>query len=340
MPDTGPCDTAVESILARLRASGTVPEGAVVEIHPLAGGVSSDVRRATWPGASAVIKTALPRLRVEAVWEAPLERSENEVRWLRRARSIVMAAVPAVLADDPGAHVFAMEDLAGAPTWKAELAAGRCDPDFAASVGALVARIHATTAADAATAAAFDTEALFRALRVEPYLEATARARPEVAEPLAAIADDLLAIRRALVHGDLSPKNVLVTGRGPVFVDAETAWWGDPAFDVAFADTHLLLKARWHPEFTDGYAACREAFASAYVAGVDWEDPGALDARAARLLPALLLARVDGKSPVEYLDESGREATRHLAVEALRAGDSRSTADLARTWYDDVRARV
>lgn len=327
---------AVEAIIAGLRTSGVIPRDAEVEVEMLTGGVSSDVRRVSWPGDSAVVKAALPRLRVDAVWEAPLERSENEVRWLRCARSIVDGAVPEVLADDPGTHAFAMEDLAGAPTWKAELAAGHCDPGFAATVGTLLARIHSATASDPATPGAFDTEILFRALRVHPYLEAAAQARPEVAGPLRAIATDLLATRRALVHGDLSPKNVLVAERGPVFVDAETAWWGDPAFDVAFANTHLLLKARWHPEFTTGFSACRDAFTSAHAAGVDWEDAAALDARAARLVPALLLARVDGKSPVEYLADADRVATREFAMKALLAGLAGSTAEVAQTWYDDA----
>lgn len=306
----------------------------------LGGGVSSDVRRVSWDGASVVVKAALARLRVEADWEAPLERSENEVRWLRRAAAIVGGAVPAIVADVDDVHAFAMEDLGTAPTWKAELAAGRCDTDFAAAVGALVVRLHAATAADAAaTAVAFDTESLFRALRVEPYLDATARAHPEVAGSLSAIGADLLATRCALVHGDMSPKNVLVTGRGPVFADAETAWWGDPAFDVAFATTHLLLKARWHPEHVAGYAACRDAFAAAYADGVDWDDPRAVDARAARLLPALLLARVDGKSPAEYLDEPARDATRRFAVAALTTGPAPTTGAVADAWYADVEGR-
>lgn len=328
----------VEIVVARLRDLGVVPLDAAVGIEALAGGVSSDVRRVSWAGGSVVVKSALERLRVAAHWEAPVERSGNEVRWLRTARAIVDGAVPTVVVEVAEVHAFAMEDLAAAPTWKAELAAGRCDTGLAAEVGALVSRIHAATAAaPTSTAAAFDTGALFRALRVEPYLETAGRAHPDVAATLAAIGADLLRTRRALVHGDMSPKNVLVAARGPVFVDAETAWWGDPAFDVAFATTHLLLKARWHPEHLDGYAACREAFAAAYDGGVDWEDPAGVDARVARLVPALLLARVDGKSPVEYLGAAERDAARRFALAALRAGPADSAGDLAQDWYDDVR---
>jgi Ser/Thr protein kinase RdoA (MazF antagonist) len=107
--------------------------------------------------------------------------------------------------------------------------------------------------------------------------------------------------RVALVHGDVSPKNILVGPRGPVFLDAECAWYGDPAFDLAFCLNHLLLKGIWVLEAKSAFLACYGALTREYLAGVDWEQPAALERRAAALLPGLLLARVDGKSPVEYL---------------------------------------
>lgn len=325
--------TDLDALVARLRDLGVVPVAADVTIAALTGGVSSDVHRMAWPGGSLVAKQALSRLRVAADWEAPPRRSANEVRWLRTAAAIAPAAVPAVLAEDPAAHMFAMEDLTGAPVWKAELAAGRCDPAFAAQVGAVAAAIHSGTACRPEVEAAFRDDSLFRALRVEPYLGAAAAANQDVSEVLATLSDALLATRCTLVHGDLSPKNLLVTAHGPVILDAETAWWGDPAFDLAFATTHLLLKARWHPEHAAEYAACRTALADAYLDGVDWEAPGDVDRRAAGLVPALLLARVDGKSPVEYLDGAARDATRTFALHALLEEAFPSTGSVAQAWY-------
>src|ERR1700712_4309494 len=101
--------------------------------------------------------------------------------------------------------------------------------------------------------------------------------------------------KHALVHGDVSPKNILAGPDGPVFLDAECAWWGDPAFDLAFCLNHLLLKCGWTPRAASGFLACFEALTASYLTGVDWELPEALEARAAALLPGLLLARVDGK---------------------------------------------
>src|SRR5690606_24626353 len=107
--------------------------------------------------------------------------------------------------------------------------------------------------------------------------------------------------RLALVHGDVSPKNILIGPNGPVFLDAECAWYGDPAFDLAFCLNHLLLKCLWTPRAATDFLASFEALAAAYRSGVVWEPPEALERRTARLLPGLLLGRIDGKSPVEYL---------------------------------------
>jgi hypothetical protein len=104
-----------------------------------------------------------------------------------------------------------------------------------------------------------------------------------------------------------------------VFLDAECAWWGDPAFDIAFCLNHLLLKCLWTPAATPGFLASFDALAEAYLQAVDWEPSIALEQRAAALLPGLFLARIDGKSPVEYITEEGqREQVRRVARELLQ----------------------
>jgi aminoglycoside phosphotransferase (APT) family kinase protein len=206
--------------------------------------------------------------------------------------------------------------------WKERLREATPTRAFAAEVARRLARVHAATAADPAAAAEFPTDAIFHAIRLEPYLLATARAHPDRAVPLERLAAVTAATKRALVHGDVSPKNILAGPRGPVFLDAECAWWGDPAFDLAFCLNHLLLKCLWKPSARAGFLACFDALAGAYLAGVDWEPPAELEGRAARLLPGLFLARVDGKSPVEYLAEEAdkdrvRRTARALLVEPV-----------------------
>jgi Ser/Thr protein kinase RdoA (MazF antagonist) len=107
--------------------------------------------------------------------------------------------------------------------------------------------------------------------------------------------------RISVVHGDVSPKNILVGPHGPVLLDAECAWYGDPAFDLAFCLNHLLLKAVLLPQHASALLPSFEALARSYLQAMRFEPAAALEARTAALLPALALARIDGKSPVEYL---------------------------------------
>lgn len=316
-------------ILGRLRAGGFLGAGPA-RLTPLTGGVSSDVFRLEHAAGVVCVKRAVPALRVAQEWLVPQERNHSEVEYLRVARRLAGAAVPEVLYEDPAAHLFVMSFYPPGdhPVWKAELAAGRAGPAFAGQVGALLAGIHAGAAAEPALAAAFANDTLFEDLRLSPYLRWTARAHPDLAGVLTRLAETTAATRVTLVHGDVSPKNILVGPQGPVLLDAECAWWGDPAFDMAFCSTHLLLKGLWQPTHRAAYGACLDAFAGAYLAGVTFEG---VEARAAALTGGLLLARADGKSPVEYLDEAGREVARR-AARALLAEPPQTLAELADRW--------
>ncbi|MEO6749145.1 MAG: aminoglycoside phosphotransferase family protein [Casimicrobiaceae bacterium] len=284
-------------------------------LTPLAGGVSSDICRVDVPGSTFCVKRALPKLKVASDWHVPIERNHAEVAWLRRVGAMAPGHAPAILADDPAGGAFAMAWLPPSefPIWKALLRDGQVDAGVAASVGALLGRIHAGTADREDVAREFANDAVFHAIRLEPYLMATARAHPDLAQRFAALVSATQVQRRVLVHGDYSPKNILIGHDGPVVLDAECACFGDPAFDLAFVANHLLLKGLWRPQWKRRYVESLNALAHAYAAHVHWEPWPALDARAAALLPALLLARVDGKSPVEYLTEDDRRQVRAFA---------------------------
>ncbi len=288
---------------------------------PLGGGVSSDIWRLDARGRSYCVKRALGRLRVAADWTAPTSRNLYEWRWFKTVGERFPDFVPAMVALDEARGVLAMDFLEPAdhPLWKAELLAGRVDVAAAAEAGGRLGQIHAFTAGRADVAEQFATDDLFHALRLDPYLLAAAERRPEVGDELRSLVARTAGIHCALVHGDVSPKNILLGPRGPVFLDAETAWYGDPAFDLAFCLNHLLLK-RLVVDAHEALAASFDAFAGAYLAQVDWEPRADVEARAAGLLPGLLLARVDGKSPVEYLTTDAQRArVRDVAIPLLRA---------------------
>lgn len=327
-------DTGEAATITSLRRAGIARDGQPVTLTPLSGGVSCDVWLARiGDEAPVVVKRALPQLRVAAEWLAPVERAENEVRWLRYVGRIDARLVPEVVAEVPDEHLFALAYLEpdAHPVWRDELIAGRVDPAFAGGLGRDLARIHAATAEDARTAADFDSMDLFDALRISPFLRYVAANRPEVAARLDAIADDLQDRPMALVHGDVSPKNILCGPHGGVFLDAECAVYGDPAFDLAFCTTHLLLKTIWLAPHAGALKQSAAAFVADYLAGVTWEPRAALAARAGALVAALLLARVEGKSPAPYLDDAAKQVVRARAL-ALLAGDAPAIDQLIADW--------
>ena len=274
-----------------------------VRLYPLAGGVSSDIYRAELPSGIVCIKRALSKLKVAADWQAPVERNRYEVEWMRVAAAVVPTAVPAILGEDRARGCFAMAylDPDDHPVWKTLLRDGSIDPGHAARVGTTLGQIHAATADRPDIATRFPTDEIFFAIRLEPYLVATGRAHPDLAGRLADLVETTRTTRRVLVHGDFSPKNLLIGPAGPVILDAECAWYGDPAFDLAFVLNHLLLKGAWRPQWRARYVTAFAALADAYLGHVRWEPRDAVEARTAALLPGLMLARIDGKSPVEYL---------------------------------------
>ena len=327
----------VRAALERLRL---VEAGDTIIATPLAGGVSSDIWKIETPTRTFCVKRALAKLKVAQDWQAPVERSAYEAQWMATARAVAPDAVPEVLGYDATARLIALAwyDPARYKLWKSELQSGRADPRVAKQVGTALARIHAGTAGNSAVAEAFPTDAIFHAIRLEPYLIGASRVHPDLRARLEWLVDRTANTRRALVHGDVSPKNILVGSDGPLFLDAECAWYGDPAFDLAFCLNHLLLKCLWTPSARDAFLAAFDVLAAAYLSGVTWEASAAIEARSAHLLPGLLLARVDGKSPVEYITrDSDRDRVRRIArYFLLKPTDT--LAEIRVAWATELRS--
>ncbi|MBT5266030.1 MAG: aminoglycoside phosphotransferase family protein [Rhodospirillaceae bacterium] len=304
----------------------------------LTGGVSSDIWKVETSDRTFCVKRALAKLKVAADWQAPIERNRYEVAWFRTAGAIVPTAVPEILGDDAEAGFFAMAwlDPGLYRLWKTELRDGNAQTADATAVGDALGRIHAGTAGRKSIESAFQTDEIFHAIRLEPYLEATGRAHPDLVEIFADLVRQTAETRLVLVHGDVSPKNILLGPEGPVFLDAECAWYGDPAFDLAFCLNHFLLKCLWTPEVTPEFLDSFRAMTSAYLAKVDWEDKAGLERRAAHLLPGLFLARVDGKSPVEYItSETDRNQVRRIA-RALLKDPVETLEDVVQAWEREL----
>ena len=296
-----------EELLTRLQAAG-LTDGTDIRITPLTGGVSSDIVLVESGARKFVVKAALEKLRVKDDWYVDVSRNRVEQCFFEYAAPIMPAAVPRILGGGDG--WFAMEYLGDElANWKLQLLAGNSEAETARLAGEVLGRMHAASWGDPVACARFATLPNFQALRIDPYLLTTAERVPEAAAVLCAEAARLAETQLALVHGDYSPKNLLVGPGRLIVLDAECAWFGDPAFDTAFLLTHLHLKALLHPQ------ALRliPAFWAAYTGACGHE----VELRTAKLLLCLLLARVHGKSPVEYLSDSQRGFVSHFVLAHL-----------------------
>ncbi|MEX1095988.1 MAG: phosphotransferase [Planctomycetales bacterium] len=326
-----------ENVVAYLRAAGRLDRDAPAAAEPLAWGVSNVVLRVTpAAGPAFVVKQSRAKLRTEADWFSRLDRIEREAEILRALAEILPpGAVPAVLFEDRENHLFGMEAVAADHrVWKAELLAGRATPAVAATAGEYLGTIHGRSAGRAEFAERFGDREVFDQLRIDPFYRRIAAAHPAIRPRIAGLIEELLATRLCLVHADFSPKNILLAGDRLTLVDFETGHYGDPAFDLGFFLSHLALKMVLHAVRANEFLRLIDEFRAAYadaLARTDAAraiDPGDLERRTVSHFAGCLLARIDGKSPVDYLHEEG--ARRRVRSACLAAfADPPATIDEA-----------
>ena len=319
-------------LLCCLQKTGRVrsPEATAV---PLTGGVSSEIWLVTDGPERFVVKRALPRLKVRDEWFADTRRNGVEHDCLAYLDRIAHGSVPRILFRDAEAGLFALEFFDETfANWKAELLRGVTREEDAARAAKLMATIHATSWADSEAQARFQTWPNFFALRVEPYLLTTGSRHPKLRSLFEEEAERLDRTALALVHGDFSPKNILISRERLVLLDCEAAWFGDPAFDAAFLLNHLFLKALHLAAWRENYLQLALVCWSEYCAGLADRFDGSLSSRIGRLLLMLMLARLDGKSPVEYIrDEPKKELVRRFVGRMLPAG-ALAMEEIANNW--------
>jgi 5-methylthioribose kinase len=315
-----------------LRHRGSIGSGDADDMRAvtLAGGVSNKTVLVTLAsGEQWVVKQALPKLRVQADWFSDPARIHREALGLHWYGKLAPAgAVPGLVFEDEPNHVLAMQAVPQPhENWKTMLLRGDVQLDHVRQFGALLGQCQRQAhERGVEIQPLFADRSFFESLRVEPYYRYTSSRVPASFEFYESLIADTLTNAQTLVHGDYSPKNVLVHHGQLVLLDYEVAHWGDPAFDVGFSMTHLLSKAHH-------VAAHRTVFAQA--ARLHWHTCaaeigdlfGAVEQRAVRHTLGCLLARVDGRSPLEYLTEMERDRQR-AAVLALMVRPPATMPDL------------
>lgn len=299
----------------------------------LGGGVSNIVIRVDFCGETEralVVKQSLPKLRVAGEWFADRERIYRECAGLKYlAGRLDASGIPRVVFEDRDNFLFVMTAAAaGGVNWKEDLLAGRIDVAVAAQVGKLLGEMHRSSAVAGdkipPDLREFADQHCFVQLRIDPYHRAAAAAHPDLAGVIEAEAQRMLNRRRALVHGDYSPKNIIVSGAGAAaqafVLDFEVVHLGNPVFDLAFMLNHCTLKAIHRPELAGQYNEAARAFRAAYRAagGEVAQKVDGSERDTVRQLGVLLLARVDGKSPAEYIvSDAQRQRVRNIARSIL-----------------------
>lgn len=322
-------ELTLDTIGPYLRDHGILDGEGEIEADSLGGGVSNHVFKVRGENECLVVKQPLPNLAVDDHWPADVSRIHNEATAARTYNRIIEennvqgCRVPAVRFETRQDHVLAQECVPERATvWKEQLLDRTVDPTVARTLGRVLGTVQREAAAEPDVRETFDDITPFEQLRLDPYHRTTAERHPDVAELIQRETDRLLNGRRTLVHGDYSPKNVLVepTDDGPEvwIIDFEVAHWGAPWFDTSFLLNHLFLKAVYNPECRSAYLEAARAFWDAYDEAVAWN----LETETVAELAVLMLARVDGKSPVEYITESTDKATLRTVAKRTLHGDA------------------
>lgn len=341
MLELGP-DNLIDYLRDTGRLSPAIAARSSAEV--LSGGVSNVVMRVSVPdGDDFVVKQSRAQLRTQAAWFSQPERIWRERDVLDVLQRVTPPGlVPQLLFEDRNNFLFAMEAIPREHiVWKSSLLNGDADISIGRRLGETLATIHASTANDLDLRERLGDRTIFDELRLDPFYRFVAERQPELRPALERLIGETLATATCLVLGDFSPKNILLVpsdsssnGERPrlVLVDFETGHFGDPAFDLGFFLSHLLLKTIKHARRADLYFDMVREFWLAY------RGTGLQPAREQHVvlhLAACMLARVDGKSTVDYLTSEAQSFVREVTRDWLL-----SPPDRVDSAFADLRRRL
>ena len=318
---SAPLEITLDNLAAYLAASGLIEPDEVIDARELGGGISNVVLQYSHSRGCAVLKQSRERIRVADEWLCDQRRTLHERDCIVLLNEILPAgAVPGLVASDDANFLFVMTCApSGAVLWKDMLFDGLIQPEVAEQTGNLMGRIHRQTAGNIDLERRFTDPELLEQVRIEPYYETTSLREPEVSDEIMAGADAMRSARISLVHGDFVPKNIFWTGRSIFLVDFEIVHYGHPAYDLASCLNHLLLKAWAMPAHRKALTDAAQRLLDAHLSAIRGSALADIEPETIRQLGCLHLARLSGKSPVEYLgDPAGRASARSFAFALLR----------------------
>ncbi len=305
-----------EVLESYLRDRKIVEPGDGHRIIYCSGGVSGTVafiERGTSP---VIIKQALAQLKTKDTWLCDPNRMYTEYESNRIYHELMPENAPEVYFYDPENYIYGREAVPnGCPMWKEDLMSGLLDFQVAEKSVRTLVKVHNDCSTRSDIREKFANKDIFYGLRISPYIEFTAQKHPNLKEFADQLIKELMDAKITLVHGDYSPKNIMVNGRGISVLDYEVAHYGHPAFDLAFFANHIILKAVKFKEYAGAYLAMFKYMAEIYFRELSCMDKQEFESCFVRTLAFLMLARIDGKSPVEYLvgDAQKQQEVRELS---------------------------
>jgi len=306
-----------EEVTLYLNQEGLINGNDNTLVEHLSGGVSCRVWKISVNNDRWVIKQALEKLDVKADWFSDVERIHREHEVMKQLELVIPDSnIPKILHVDYVNHIYMMTCAEeGVQTWKECLMDGVFNAETAKSAADILSLIHSQShKIDEQVKAKFSDQKYFIQLRIDPFHRFLINKYPELSTEINTLIEELTDQKTCLVHGDFSPKNMLVEKSGHiVLIDYEVAHWGNPVFDLAYCLGHLMLKA-WHLKKPAEILELISVFMANYKGQVS------------NLLPHLglmLLARMDGKSPVNYIqDDTLKQIIRTTAINWIKGGDS------------------
>jgi 5-methylthioribose kinase len=309
-----------KQLLEYLEQAQRITQGEQPKVTVLQGGVSNKTVLLEREAEAWVIKQALPKLRVEVDWYSDPSRIHREALGLRYLSQLLPEHVPQFIFEDVDNHILAMSAVPQPHTnWKTVLLGGGVLQHHVKAFAELLGVMHRQAYERRTDFAEFFADtSFFESLRLEPYYLYTASQVPSATTFLETLVEDTRKQKVTLVHGDYSPKNILIYQDRLVLLDYEVIHWGDPAFDIGFGMTHLLSKAHYLSEQRSTLLNAAWVFWKSYarvVKELPWSK--GLEARAVRHTLACMLARVRGRSPLEYLNDAQGERQEKVVISLM-----------------------
>ena len=306
-------DTVVAYLQARGVISGT--EKATVEI--LTGGVSNVVLAVQTPSKDLVLKQALAELKVATKWEADQRRAIVEAHAIETFHALSPQQVPALVDYDPDLFTLVLERVPHSATvWKSDLLEGTIYPEIGAKLGHTLATWHNFGRSSEESRKKFSEDLLFEQLRITPFYGTVAGKNPQLSQRIMSLVNELKSEKTTLVHGDFSPKNIMISEAQDVYIlDFEVTHTGNPVFDLAFLTAHLLCK--FHRAQDSHNRGLLRQTAQDFLKAYDAESEITHAPSLAWHTALIALARVEGTSLVNYLDESAQIGLTKLCKGAL-----------------------